>query len=83
MVVHKEAIVNYLRNRLSAVDAEKCSIFKFSSERQRDIASFKIYWFDSPIRTDYVGKLLVSGHCAGGTSSLALPNLLPTSVDFE
>lgn len=39
----KEAIVEYLSNKLSEDDVRKCSVFKFGSARQRDIvASFKI-----------------------------------------
>lgn len=40
--IPKEAIVKYLSNKLSDDDAKKCSIFKFTSARQRGIASFKI-----------------------------------------
>lgn len=38
----KEAIVEHLNNKLSVEDARKCSVFKFNSARQRDIASFEI-----------------------------------------
>uniref|UniRef100_A0A1B0BY90 Uncharacterized protein n=1 Tax=Glossina palpalis gambiensis TaxID=67801 RepID=A0A1B0BY90_9MUSC len=40
--IPKEAIVKYLRNELSEDDVRKCSVFKFSFARRRDIASFKI-----------------------------------------